>query len=319
MAEKFKFVCTQPARLLFSSITQKSAPRTVAGAEPKFSGTFGLEKVDFDLIIPEMVKGITSETGGFSGNPNDYYLACMGGNTAAARVMQKAELDAQALRGQGKNDDAFKALEKAQKRADLYKQYAGILQASSKFDIELAKLYNGAIVDIKSESDRALAGKEMFYSGAYVVPSIALQGFRRKKLDDRDGVTAFLQNVLFIRKGEKIDTGGGPSNSEVFGGFANYSDYDPTANAPGGSNWDNPGNGTGASQSQGAGSSAGGNDQWNQGAGNQGQNGQGGNQGGQNAGNQGGYNPQNGQGGYQPQGGFQGNQGGQQGNDAPQW
>lgn len=236
MADKIPFLCEEPATLLYSSITVASAPRTVAGAEPKFSGTFGISKKDFDRMIPVMVQCIQSETGAFTGNPNDYYLACMSGNTAADRVIKKAELDAQAMRGRGETDNAFKVMEKAEKRAAAYRNCAAILQASSKFEVELAKLVNGQIVDIAGEVARAQAGKDMFYSGAIVVPKIALQGFRRKKLDDRDGVTGFLQNVLFLRKGPKLDLGGGSaSNSEVFGGFKNYSDYDPLANAPGGS------------------------------------------------------------------------------------
>lgn len=232
MADKIPFTCTKPATLLHSSITQKSAPRGVANATPKFSGTFGIEKEDLDAIIPLMVQAIQSETGGFTGNPGDYYLACMGGNTAASRVLAKAELDCM-----GKSaDEAFKIREKANKRAELYRKYAGILSASSQYDVELARLDSGRIVDIPADQPhiRAQAGKDLFYPGAIVVPKISLQGFRRKSLDARDGTTAFLQNVLFIRKGPKIDTGGGGSNQEVFGGFQNYSDYDPLANAPGG-------------------------------------------------------------------------------------
>jgi len=273
MAEKIKFVCEEPATLLYSSITVASAPRSVLGAEPKFSGTFGISKKDLERMIPVMVQCIQSETGAFTGNPNDYYLACMGGNTAADRVLQKANLDAQAARGKGENDAAFKIMEKAEKRAAAYRNFAGILQASSKFEVELAKLVNGAIVDIIGEAPRAQSGKDMFYSGAIVVPSIALQGFRRKKLDDRDGVTGFLQNVLFLRKGPKLDLGGGQaSNSEVFGGFKNYSDYDPLANAPGGSDaWGsgqagNAGQVAGNAQTSGAntaGAAGAGNDAWN--------------------------------------------------------
>lgn len=253
MAEKIKFVCTKPATLLFSSITQKSAPRTIQGAEPKFSGTFGLDNDDFQAMLPIMVQCIKSETGGFTGNPADYYLACMGGKTAASRVIQAAEFNAQALRAKGQTDEAFKVMEKAQKRAEVYQTFAGILSASSKFDVSLAQLVGGAIKDIEGDIARAQAGKDLFYSGGIVVPSIALQGFRRKKVDDRDGVTAFLQNVLFIRKGPKLDLGGGQaSNGEVFSGFQNYSDYDPLANAPGGGNefaGFQEGNGNGAQNS----------------------------------------------------------------------
>lgn len=229
MAETYRYTLIKPARLLFSSITAKSAPRNVQGAVPKFSGTFGVEKEDFDAIVEIMVKGIKAELGSFSGNPGDYYLACMSGATAGKRAIQKAELDAQ---GKG-SDEAFKIKEKAEKRAELYKPYAGILTASSQFDIELARLEAGKIVDIPAEEHaRAQAGKDLFYPGAYVVPAIAFKAFRRKTLDAKDGVTAYLQNCLYVRKGERIAGAGGPGNNEVFGGFAGYSDFDPLANAP---------------------------------------------------------------------------------------
>ena len=229
MAETHRYTLIKPARLLYSSITAKSAPRNVQGAVPKFSGTFGIEKEDFDAIVEIMVKGIKAELGSFSGNPNDYYLACMSGATAGKRAIAKAELDAQ---GKG-SDEAFKITEKAQKRAELYAPYAGIITASSQYDVELAKLEAGKIIDIPAEEHaRAQAGKDLFYPGAYVVPALAFKAFRRKTLDAKDGVTAYLQNCLFVRKGDRIAGAGGPGNNEVFGGFAGYSDYDPTANAP---------------------------------------------------------------------------------------
>lgn len=236
MAEKIKFVCEDPAILLYSSVASKSAPRNVANATPKFSATVAITLKDWERIKPVMVQLITAETGSFSGNPADYYLAAMPGKMAAQRVRDKAALDAQAARAKGEGEDkAFSIIEKAEKRATEYEKHAAILQGSSQFDVELARLENGKIIDIKGEAQIAQAGKDLFFSGAIVAPSISLQGFRRKTLDAKDGVTGFLQNMLFLRKGVKLDLGGGgPSNSEVFGGFANYSDYDPLANAPGG-------------------------------------------------------------------------------------
>lgn len=229
MAETHRYTLIKPARLLYSSITAKSAPRGVANATPKFSGTFGIETEDMDAIIKVMISAIKSETGGFT-NPADYYLACQSGVTAGKRAIAKAELDAQ-----GKSsDDAFKIMEKAQARVKLYEPYAGILTASSQFDVELARLEGGKIVDIAAEEHaRAQAGKDYFYPGAYVVPAVAFKGFRRKTLDAKDGCTAYLQNVLYVRKGERLAGSGGPANSDVFGGYAGYSDYDPLANAPG--------------------------------------------------------------------------------------
>lgn len=229
MAETHRYTLVKPARLLYSSITAKSAPRNVQNAVPKFSGSFGIEKEDFDAIVLIMVNALKAELGSFSGNPGDYYLACMSGVTAGKRAIAKAELDAQ-----GKTaDEAFKIKEKAEKRAELYAPYAGILTASSQFDVELAQLVAGKIVDIPAEEHaRAQAGKDLFYPGAYVVPALAFKPFRRKTLDAKDGVTAYLQNCLFVRKGEKLGSIGGPNNNDVFGGYAGYSAEDPLANAP---------------------------------------------------------------------------------------
>jgi hypothetical protein len=234
MAETYRYTLIKPARLLFSSITAKSAPRSVQGAVPKFSGTFGIEKEDFDAVVEIMVRAIKAELGTFT-NPGDYYLACQSGMTAGKRALEKAEFDCSAP-GLSE-DDKFKLREKAQKRAELYKPYAGILTASSQYDIELARLEPVAggskVVDIPQEEHaRAQAGKDLFYPGAYVVPAVALKAFRRKTLDAKDGVTAYLQNCLYVRKGERIAGAGGPGNNEVFGNYQHYSDYDPTANAP---------------------------------------------------------------------------------------
>jgi hypothetical protein len=229
MAETYRYTLVKPARLLYSSITAKSAPKGVQNATPKFSGTFGIETEDFNEIVQIMVDGIKAELGSFSGKPNDYYLACMSGQTAGKRAIQKAELDAQ---GKG-SDEAFKIMERANKRAELYAPYAGIITASSQYDVELAKLEAGKIIDIPAEEHaRAQAGKDLFYPGAYVVPALAFKAFRRKTLDAKDGVTAYLQNCLYIRKGERLASGGGADNNQVFGSYAGYSDYDPTTNAP---------------------------------------------------------------------------------------
>lgn len=230
MAETIRYALAKPSRLLFSSVTQKSAPRVQGSGTvvPKFSGTFGIEAEDFQAIVNHMVAGIKSELGSFT-NPGDYYLACMSGETAGKRSIAKAEFDAQGKPA----DEAFKIMEKAQARAELYKPFAGILTASSQYDVSLARLEGGKIIDIPDEEHaRAQAGKDLFYPGAWVVPAIALKAFRRKTLEAKDGVTAYLQNCLFVRKGERLAGAGGPANNEVFGGFAGYSDIDPTALAP---------------------------------------------------------------------------------------
>lgn len=222
MAEKFKYQCNKPARLLYSSITVKSTPKGVLNAEPKFSATFGIDKADFDEIVKLEVQAIKSETGGFT-KPADYYLGCTSGEVAANRVLQKAQFDSQGKPA----DEVLKIMERAESRASLYRPYGGIMTAASKFDVEVAKLENGKIVDIdiSTDANRALAAKEMFYGGAYVVPAVAFQGYRAKTVDAKPGCTAFLQNVLFVANGERLG-GMASSNKDVFAGF---SDFDPTA------------------------------------------------------------------------------------------
>lgn len=230
MAETYRYTLQKPARLLYSSVTEKSAPRTVRDAVAKFSATVGVDEIDFKAMVELMVTAIKSETGNFT-SPADYFLACQSGKTAGKRAIQKAEFDCNDPKLSA--DEKFKIMEKAEKRAELYAPYAGILTASSQYDVSLARLEGGKIIDIGEEAHvRAAAGKDLFYPGAYVVPMVAFKGFRRKTLEAKDGCTSYLQNMLFIRKGERIAGAGGPSNNEVFGSFAGYSDVDPLANAP---------------------------------------------------------------------------------------
>jgi len=144
MAETHRYTLTKPARLLYSSVTVKSAPRDTPNAVAKFSGTFGIEDVDMAAIIDIMVQAIKSETGNFT-SPADYYLACQSGKTAGKRAIMTADFKAQ-----GKSpDEVFKLKEKAEARAKLYEPYAGILTASSQFDVELARLEGGKSMHVR--------------------------------------------------------------------------------------------------------------------------------------------------------------------------
>jgi hypothetical protein len=248
MADMYRYTLEEPARLLYSNIVEKSAPPGISDAKPRYSGTFGVSEKDFEKIRALMVDAIKSTLGTFSGNPADYYLPCLSGKAMADRTIQTAEFKARGL----DPDAQFKMKEKAEKRAEMYRQYPAILTASSQFEISLARLEGGKIVDIGTsfrtvpafnqagepvsttvmdDRERLQAGKDYFYPGAWVAPAIAIKGTKRKKLDDKDGCTAFLQNVLFIRKGERLG-GAGPDNNMVYGSWAGYSDTDPTALAP---------------------------------------------------------------------------------------
>lgn len=234
MAKTIRYTPDKEMRLLYASIGEKSAAKLDNGqmGEAKFGATFGIEhEADFKAIVDIMVGGIKSELGSFT-SPADYYLACTGGKTAGKRAIQAAEFKC------GKpglaEDVKFKIMEAANKRAELYAPFVGILVANSKFDVEMAYLKEGKVVDVQdNEAAKKEADKTYFYRGAYVVPAIGFKAFRRKTIEAKDGVTAYLQNCLYVRRGEKIG-GAGPANSEVFGKFAGYSSFDPMAMAPDG-------------------------------------------------------------------------------------
>lgn len=229
MAEMHRYTLEKPSILLYSSIGVKSAPKSVQGATEKFSGTFGIEQIDLDACIPIMVNLIKSETGSF-GTPDEYYLAVMSSKTASKRIMKKAELD----RYGKTSEEADKIMENAEKRSELYLKHAGILTASSNYAVEMAYLLNGKVTDVNMGDAMAVkkADEEYFYRGATVVPCVSFKPFRRKKVDDKDGCTAYLQNCLHIAKTPKIAGGGmKESNADVFGSYAGYSSYDPTDGA----------------------------------------------------------------------------------------
>lgn len=234
MAETIKFTADKEMRLLYASIAEKSAAKLDNGTlgEAKFGATFGIEhEPDFKAIVDIMVNACKVELGEFT-SPKDYNLACTSGITAGKRAIQMAE-----LKCHNKPEDIkFKIMEAANKRAELYKPFAGILVANSKFDVEMAYLSGGKVIDVDMENPaaKAAAGKTYFYRGAYVVPAVSFKAYRRKTIEAKDGVTAFLQNVMYLRRGEKLGGSGGAPNSEVFGKFAGYSDYDPMAMAPDG-------------------------------------------------------------------------------------
>ena len=60
MAETLRYTLQEPARLIYASITERSAPPGT-NADPKFSGTFGIGETDYKAIVEIMVKAIKSE------------------------------------------------------------------------------------------------------------------------------------------------------------------------------------------------------------------------------------------------------------------
>ena len=225
MANKYYiYTLRQPARALFSNLTVASRPKTVAEAKTKYSVTLGIEDdEDAKALFQLEAQALTEAFGSFS-KPEDYQLAVISGAKAAERELLKADL---ASRGKSA-DEVFKIKEKAEKRAEQYRAYKAILNASSRtsaFDRFLDRYMNDLDAKERENADRfgfklgvlSTKGvttldtqllfneyKDKFYSGAYLGGTFNLNAWPRKKAEDKDGVTCYLKNMVFVKDGERL-------------------------------------------------------------------------------------------------------------------
>lgn len=116
------------------------------------------------------------------------------------------------------------AAEKAKakgKDASIYTAGTFLISGRSKYPPQLSVLEGKKVVEF-NEQNRGLA-KSKFYNGCYVVPQFNFVPYTG---DDKDGVTAYLDALLWIKDGPKI---GGVSASEAFKGYVgSVSGEDPT-------------------------------------------------------------------------------------------
>jgi hypothetical protein len=93
-----------------------------------------------------------------------------------------------------------------------------VVKASSKFDVALAAVVSGKIIDLDSPELKA-KHKGLFYFGVQALGTIAFMAYDAVSGDEnaKDGVTAYLQCVLSTGKGERL--AGGVSAAERFKGY----------------------------------------------------------------------------------------------------
>lgn len=242
------------ARLLYASLAEASRPITAPTADTKYSVTLGVSERDAkELFLLE--ESAAREAGfvsaGEAFNPADFQLCCTSGNKAAERVLASAAL---AARGKPE-EEAAKIKERAAKRAELYRQFAGILNASSRVafhDRFLDRYMQELSADERARSDTMgfnlsvlqsngqlmaldkthlfAEYKDKFYPGAYVAGAFTLTPWSRKKAEDKDGVSAYIarQGILFVKDGDRLG-GGGPTLQDSFSHFTGHAtDYSPS-------------------------------------------------------------------------------------------
>jgi len=100
-----------------------------------------------------------------------------------------------------------------------------VLIARSQYEPRLSVVQNGTISDY--EGDRRPLAKPFFYDGVSVLVEVNLEAYDGVGANP-DGVTAYLNMVCSLNKGERIGSAGRPA-AEVFKGYAgNLSTEDPT-------------------------------------------------------------------------------------------
>ena len=125
-------------------------------------------------------------------------------------------------------DKRAKDLVAAGKDGELFK---GSLVLSARSGMErppaLAILTSKGIEELLG-AQRDVVGKQKFYNGCYVVPSVWLKAYRKGSeggIGEFSGVKAYISSVLWVKDGERI---GGASATETFRAYAgSVSNVDP--------------------------------------------------------------------------------------------
>jgi hypothetical protein len=245
MANKYyDYVLALPARALYCNLT--NATKAVETAKTKYSVMLGLEEKDAQALFELEARAITENFGPFT-KSDDYQLCCVSGQKAAEKAIMAAEF---AARGKP-SEEALKIKERAEQRANLVRPYAGILTASSRvaFHDRFLERYNLDLDQKERENaDRFgfkmgiitpqgvkaldtqltfLEHKDKFYRGCFVGGSFNLSPWARKKPEDKDGVSSYIRNIVWVKDGERLS-----QERSLNDEFSHYvgqaTSYDPT-------------------------------------------------------------------------------------------
>jgi hypothetical protein len=240
----YDYVLRHPARAIYANLTEAS--KAVETAKSKYSVTLGVEQEDAAALFEIEARAITEHFGPFTG-PDDYQLCVVSGEKAAQKALAGAEI---AARGKPA-EEAEKIKQRAQTRADLLRPFAGILTASSRiaFHDRFLERYTTDL----DQKEREMADrmgfklgivaqpklitldtqlvfqeyKDKFYRGCYVGGSFNLSPWARKKADDKDGVSAYIRNIVWVKDGERLT-----AERSLADEFSHYmgaaTAYDPT-------------------------------------------------------------------------------------------
>ncbi len=204
------YIFTSPAVTAFPALLEprKFKRNGRETGDPKFGGTWllGPDHPDLAGVKAAAAKAAQAKWPGRSLAELKFPFS-VGDKMCAERIAR--------LKKEGKDDDG---------KGDFMKGHT-LLKAGSKYRPKLAFIQNGKIIEIDDESLKVHGGK--FYFGVQALIQVNFVAYDKINEDAKDGVTAYLQQVLTLNKGERL--AGGQSAAEVFKGYAGKaSEIDPT-------------------------------------------------------------------------------------------
>lgn len=193
-----EFMFTQPVRAVFiDAITPRTFDKNSKTDKPKFGGTFVFPADSPDVANLKAAMMAAAKQKWPSRDLKELKFPL---TTGAKKIETEKKMAAK------KN---------AEPRSQAF--FEGntlVITARSDFEPGLAKLVNGKVIEISGPTRAACKD---FYNGCYVIPVFAFVPYDAKKADDPDGVTAYLQSLLWVKDGERI---GGGSVVSKFAAYA---------------------------------------------------------------------------------------------------
>lgn len=208
--ESVRFSLTVPVIMGFPNLTEPKAYKRKGKetGEPKYGAIFCIDPKgpDFNGLKEAMAKAAKAY------NPNadlkTLKFPMLPGEKAKAKYVAKREKEGKTPADDGKAD---------------FQLGKYVLKASSKYQPLLAVLEGGKAIDVTPDNVGLHKGK--FYFGVQAVAEFNFVGYEGQD-GNPDGVTAYLNSVLSLNRGERL-TGG--SAADTFKGvIGNFSDEDPT-------------------------------------------------------------------------------------------
>lgn len=213
-------VTKNPCVILGNSIVEPMAYQQ--GATPNYYAQFGITDPQEAQEIWAAAQQAFINT---VGQPTGDIQSCVKtGEQAANELIQAAQYKWQ-------NTPEYQSkVAQAEERAAILRPFILVVSVSTNYAPMIGHFVNGNITEI-TPSERENAKNNMFYNGAKAYFEFQLYGRKRKNFNDKDGISGFLQCVLFHSHGTRLGGGGQRNIKEVFKGFSGVSSIDPTAPA----------------------------------------------------------------------------------------